>query len=100
MDRDRDNLVAGSWWAGIEIEDRGPPGDGRLWAPFKKKGRHYDKTVTTALAGDGKAAPPLVAALPPFSLFRGALWVLSIVPHDYTGKHREAYSPPLNSNAT
>ena len=27
-------------------------------------------------------------------LFRGALWVLSIVPHDYTGKHREAYSPP------
>ena len=64
---------------------------GGRWAPFKKKGRQYDKTIqpgfrpwenkpnslcslenhTTALTGDGKAAPPLVASPPPFPRKRG-----------------------------
>ena len=52
------------------------------------------KTFTTALTGDGKAAP--------FGGWRhhlspakaGALWVLSSAPHGTTGKGREVYSAP------
>ena len=69
---------------------------GLWWAPFKKKGRQYDKTFTTglrpmenrptALAGVEKRSPfgGYGTTFPPI---QGALWVLSIVPHDSTGKH-------------
>jgi hypothetical protein len=30
---------------------------GGRWVPFKKKGRHYDKTLTTGLSDEEKAAP-------------------------------------------
>ena len=127
-----------------------PSARGLWWAPFKRKGRHYDKTFTTGIrpwkTGKpplqvGEKRPPLVAGatifapkgetthydlrvasllqimfavhpggkrvtgfsvaqglptnpvpLPP--LFEGALWVLSIVPHDTTGKRKAVYSPP------
>ena len=61
---------------------------GGRWAPFKKKGRHYDKTLTTALSGERKAAPPLVASPPPSPPQAVGLWVLSNVPHDSKGKRR------------
>ena len=35
--------------------------------PFGNEGRHYYKTFTTAFAGDGKAAPPLVAGATTFA---------------------------------
>ena len=35
--------------------------------PLEMKGRHYYKTFTTAFAGDGKAAPPLVAGATTFA---------------------------------
>ena len=44
--------------------------------------------------GRWKSLPPLVAAPPPFPLFEGALWALSIVPYVSEGKSREAYSAP------
>ena len=51
-------------------------GERPWWAPFKKKGRHYDKTFTTALTGERKQAnrpsgdgnaplSPPAAVLPP-----------------------------------
>ena len=48
----------------------------------------------TALTGDGKALPPLVATPPPSPRYAVGLWVLSGVPHDTTVKLREVYSPP------
>ena len=47
-------------------------------------------------SGVGNAFPLWWLAPPPFPLFEGALWMLSSVLHDTTGKRRAIYSPPLN----
>ena len=44
----------------IGIGDRGPPAAAGGGRPLGNKGRHYDKTFTTAPAARGNAAPPLV----------------------------------------
>ena len=88
-----------------------------VWRLLKMKERHYYKTFTTALAGDGKAPPfggwrhhlarweachwirgsrgsPMSPVPLPPPLFEGALWVLSSVPHDSVEERRAVDSVP------
>jgi len=61
-------------------------------APFKKKGRQYEKNVQPPWRAREKRSPfgGFATTFPPV---QGTLWVLSNLLHDSKGKRRAVYSP-------